>query len=45
MVEYNKDNSIITLKVLSFDDKTKLNSSLFQFNKNNYKGYIITDLN
>lgn len=45
MTEYNKDNSIITLKVLSFDDKTKLNTSLFQFNKNNYKGYIVTDLN
>lgn len=45
MVEYSKDNSIISLKIISFDDKAKLNSSLFQFNKNNYKGYIITDLN
>jgi len=44
MVENNKDGSIITLKVLSFDYKTVLKPTLFSFDKTKYKGFIITDL-
>lgn len=44
ITDTQKTGSIITLKVLDFDDITQLNPNLFIFDKDKYKGYEIIDL-
>ncbi|MDR2206854.1 MAG: outer membrane lipoprotein carrier protein LolA [Flavobacteriaceae bacterium] len=42
--QYAADNSISIISVTEYKENQTLNPSLFIFNKNNYKNYIITEL-
>lgn len=42
--QFGKDNSVSVIAISDYKENQKLNSSMFTFNKDQYKNYIVTEL-